>query len=782
MLQAAPFVGRPVLRLEDPKLLRGEGRYVDDIEGAAAFHAAFVRSAHAHARILSIQTDKACATPGVHAVYTAADLAPLLAHMRLPIAYPEGQLPPESMPVILAEIEAVHVGEPLAMVVASSRYAAEDGAAAVEVDYDPLPAVVDPRAALAPGAPRAVSGTESNVFKRFQVAYGDCAAAFATARHIIREEMRQHRGVAHPLEGRGILARYDRDADTLTVWSSTQMSHELRHTIADLLALPEDGVRVIAPDVGGGFGAKFLVYPEEIAVSAAAWALKGAVKWIEDRREHFVSAIQERDQYWDSELALDADGHILGVRGTLIHDQGAYAPHSINVPYNAANAVPGAYLVPNYAIDTLVVRTNLVSVIPVRGAGWPQGTFVLERLLDEAARRLGLDRAEIRRRNLVPPERMPYHTPMRTRAGGPVIYDSGDYPACQAKGLAAIAYDNFPARQRAARADGRYIGLGMAHGIKGTGRGPFESGVVRVAPTGRVSVYTGALAMGQGLKTALAQVCADNLGVRLEHVDVVCGDTAHVSMGHGGYASRQMITAGSSVQAAARAVRNKAVQFAARLLEVAESDLVVEDGHVHVNGVPGHGIGLDQIARALRGLPGYAFPPNVEAGLEATSNYRIDALAYANAFHACEVEVDIETGGARILRYVAVQDSGRLINPLIAVGQVLGGIAHGIGNSLLEHMRFDSAGQPMTMTLADYLLPSTTDVPKIEVLLHETPSPFNPLGIKGVGEGGVIPAAAALISAIEDALSPFGVRLLEAPVAPARLCALIAAATRTEAR
>ncbi|MCA0449695.1 MAG: xanthine dehydrogenase family protein molybdopterin-binding subunit, partial [Proteobacteria bacterium] len=602
-------MGARLRRVEDRALLTGAGRFLDDIALPGTLHAAFVRSPHAHAKILSIDTGDAAKLEGVRAILTGADLARVLTATRLPIAFPVGQMAAEAMPRILPGDEALHVGEAVAIVIAESRARAEDAVDLVTVEYEPLAPVVDPVVALKDGTPVACNDDRDNLFKRFTTGYGDCEAAFAKAAHVIRADLVQHRGSAQPMEGRGTLARFDAAAKMLTVWSSTQMSHELRDTLADLLDLSEDAVRVIAPDVGGGFGAKYMVYPEDVAVAAAATILGATVKWVEDRREHFIAAIQDRDQFWNVEIAVDAEARILGVRGALIHDQGAYAPHSINVPFNASVSMPGAYVVPAYRLDVSLARTNLPPVIPVRGAGYPQGCFAMERLMDKVAHTLGLDRAEVRSRNLVRADMMPYATPMKTRAGAAIVYDSGDYPACQAKGLAAIDYAGFETRRVAARAQGRRLGIGIAHAVKGTGRGPFESGLVRVMPNGRVSIYTGALAMGQGLKTALAQICADTLDVDPTAVDVVTGDTGFVSMGFGGFASRQTVTAGSSVLLATREVRAKAIKAAAGMLEAAEADIVITEGYAHVAGVPKEsGVSLGKIAKALRGLPGYAFP------------------------------------------------------------------------------------------------------------------------------------------------------------------------------
>src|SRR5262249_10125627 len=399
--------------------------------------------------------------------------------------------------------------------------------------YEPLPAVSDCRKALAPDAPPAHIGRRSNLLIEFQQAYGDVAAAFARAPHRIRVDLKQHRGGAHSLEGRGALAVHDANEDRLTLWSTTQLAHEVRAFLMTMLRLDENQVRVVAPDVGGGFGAKFVMYPEEVAVAAACLMLRRPIKWIEDRREHFVSAVQERDQYWDLEAAFAADGRLLAVRGTMIHDEGAYTPQGINLPYNASTALPGPYVLPAYELTVKVVEINKVATMPVRGAGYPEGAFAMERVLDAIAQALALDRAEVRRRNLVPPDRMPYATPLKTRSGSAITLDSGDFPGCQRMALEAIDYDGFAERQARAPAEGRYLGIGVGNGMKGTGRGPFESGIVRIGRSGRISVYTGAMPMGQGIRTALAQICAEQFGVAPEEVAVVAGDTAVIPHGQG---------------------------------------------------------------------------------------------------------------------------------------------------------------------------------------------------------------------------------------------------------
>jgi carbon-monoxide dehydrogenase large subunit len=763
------LIGARIPRLEDQALLTGKGRFVDDIAAIGALVAAFVRSPHPHALIHGVDAAAAREMPGVVAVFTLDDLAPVLKQRRMIRTSNSGTKLDQSWPFALADGEVSFVGEPVAIVIAEDRYLAEDAAALVAVDYDLLPAAVDCRAERAPPVRRELS---SNAVISYKVTYGDVDEAFAKAAHVVGDDLWMHRGAGHSMEGRGILAQIS-DRET-AVWASTQKAHDLRTAIADYIDLDESRLRVATPDVGGGFGPKLCVYPEDIAVVAAATLLGRSVKWTEDRREHFTNAAQERDQYWSIELAADEQGRVRGVRGRLIHDIGAYALQDVNIPYNSATTMTGPYMVPALAMDVVATHTNKSPVSSVRGAGYPQAAFAMERMMDRLAREMNIDRAELRRRNLIPAEKMPYLKPLKARSGEQVQYDSGDYPGCQAEILKTAGWDDFPRRQAEARAQGRYIGMGLAHGIKGTGRGPFEFGNVRVSPTGHITVSTGAALMGQGLATALAQICAESFGVRAQDVTVVAGDTAAAPLGLGGFASRQTVTAGSSVKIASQAVAAKARQLASHMLEAAEEDLEIVNGEVRVVGAPQLAVKLGELARVLKGAPGYGFPPGIDPGLEASATFRVDQLAYSNACHVVEVEVDIETGGVRILRYIALQDAGCLVNPLIVEGQVHGGIAHGVGNALLEWMGYDASGQPVTTTFADYLLPTATDLPNFETLYKESPSPHNPLGVKGVGEVGVIPAAAAVISAIEDALSPFDVRISQMPVMPHELVALIA--------
>jgi carbon-monoxide dehydrogenase large subunit len=764
------LIGSRITRLEDEPLLRGRGRFVDDIAVPGVAHAAFARSPHPHALIKGIDKAAALAVPGMHAVLTLEDLVTVMAERRMTRHSNSGMRLDKAWAFALADGEVSYVGEPVALVIADSRHVAEDAAALIAVDYEPLPLVADVRQAA--NGPPVRRELNSNIIATYKVAFGDTEAAFRAAAQVFRQELWQHRGAAHSIEARGTLVEVRQADGGITVHASTQKAHDLAQTLTSLMDF-DHSLRVKAPDIGGGFGAKLCVYSEDVALVAAAKLLGRSLKWTEDRREYFTNAVHERDQYWALEAATNREGKVLGVRGRLLHDTGAYALQDPNIPYNSASTMSGPYAIPALAIDVTIAMTNKTPVSSVRGAGYPQAAFAMERLLDLVAREMKLDRAEVRRRNLIPKEKMPYQKPLKTRAGMSIAYDSGDYPACQAEALKVAGWEEFRARQARARQEGRHIGIGLAHGVKGTGRGPFESGLVRISRTGRISVFTGASAMGQGLGTAMAQIAASQLGVDVAKVQVMAGDTAGVSLGLGGFASRQTVTAGSSVMLAAKAVADKAKRVASHVLEAAEHDLELADGAVRVVGAPQLNVKLGEIARILQGAPGYGFPAGVDPGLEANVMHRTDALAYANACHVAEVEVDVETGAVTILRYTALQDSGVLINPMMVEGQIHGGVAHGIGNALYEWMGYDDAGQPVTTTFADYLLPSATEVPMLTTLYKETPSPLNPLGVKGVGEAGTIPAAAALISAIEDALSPFHVRIAEVPLTPMRIVELI---------
>lgn len=767
------IIGHNVTRLEDKSLLRGEGRFVDDISLPYMAHIAFIRSPHAHARIRSINTENALKHEGVIKILTAGDIEPLVSDRLLRVALPSPAFKQELHRPILAGDEVVYVGEPIAAIIARNRYEAEDIAQKVDITYEVLPAVHDFSTALNADSPLAHTTQKDNLVAQFRLDYGDCATAFKNAPHIFREQLFQHRGAALSMECRGVVAKYDELIDELTVWTSTQTPHSCKRLLCDLLGRDEDKIRVITPDVGGGFGPKLVFYPEEIICALAALMIKQAVKWIEDRSEHFVSTTQERDQYWDVELATDDEGRILGLRGLLLHDHGAYTARGVNVPQGSASAMTLPYVIPHYHLDVQLVVTNKVPVTPIRGAGQPQAVFAMERLLDHAAHKLGIERAEIRRRNLVPAESMPYKTQMKTRGGMLIVLDSGDYPKCLELALEHSGWHDFDARQKKARAQGRYIGIGIANYVEGTGRGPFEPVKIKIAENGRIHVSSGASAMGQSTKTMLAQIVAEELGHDISNISVVTGDTGAIELGLGGFNSRQAVMAGSSANAAAKKLKHKALKIASHLLNVGEQALELSGRHVRLKG-GGDQISLADIAKSVAGMPGYYLPGGVDPGLEEIERVIINDMTYANGTCVIEVEVDIHTGAIMVERIVFVHDCGRSIHPQIVDGQIIGGIAHGLGNALLEYMRFDDQGQPLSTTLADYMIMTSTEMPRDIKIIHvETPSPLNELGIKGVGESGVIPITAALASAVDHALSPFNAKIRHMPLTPVDIIDII---------
>jgi carbon-monoxide dehydrogenase large subunit len=605
--------------------------------------------------------------------------------------------------------------------------------------------------------------------------YGNADLVFANAPNVIAEEFRLSKGGGHSIEPRGVLARYDHMERLLTVWDSTQMPHRAKAILVDALGLQETQVRVITPDVGGGFGPKAVFHPEELAIPAAALLLNRPVKWAEDRFESFTATCGERDQIWTMEVAFTNEGKLLGLRGRLRYDHGASTPYGIALPFNAATNLIGPYVLPAYKIQIDLCLTNKTPSAPTRGAGRPQGTFVMERLLDRMARRLDLPRDEIRRRNLITPEQMPYAIPVRQRDGSTMEYDTGDYPRCQAHALNAAGWSDFPERQAEASRQGRFIGLGLSNYVEATGRGPFESVAIRIGPSGQIVVATGATAQGQGVKTMIAQIVADVLALPASRIEVVTGDTAATPAGLGAYASRQAVTAGNAAHATALLVAEKIKLAGAALLEAAPEDLELADGMVRVKGAPDHAMSFANVARALAGTPGFALPANLPPGLAAANDYLTTGLTYTNGVHLAEVEVDAATGSVKILRYIVVHDCGRMINPMMVEGQVIGGVVHGIGAALFEWMRYDEEGQPLSVTYADYLLPTADVAPRIEIHHMESPTPLNPLGVKGAAESGTIGAPSAIASAIEDALRMFDVQISDLPITPPRLLALIRA-------
>ena len=773
---AAPTrqIGRPLTRNEDPRLLTGRALFVGDVDLPGMLHAAFLRSPHAHAEMVSVDTAAARARPGVVAVITAEDLGAYWQPGPLLVPPPPipGMVFNQRTQVPLAKGKVRHVGEPVAMVVAESRYVAEDAVGDLAVEWRVLPAVgADLAAALAPDAPRVHEDVPGNLAADVTQRKGDYAAARAHAAHVIRRRYRYEHGASSPMETRGIVAGWDAKADRLTVWDTTQAPVVIRNGLAGMLGLSEAQVRVIAPFIGGGFGPKMMMfYPEEVLVPWAALRLGRPVKWIEDRLEHFTGTTHERGQEHEAEIALDAEGRIMGVRDDFLMDTGAYDPYGLTVPLNSQCTLLGPYDVPAYESRFRAVFTNRTLVTPYRGAGRQHGVFVIERLLDAAAREIGLDRVEIRRRSLLPPDAFPHNHRIIFQDFAPLRYDSGDYAPTLQKALDAIGHAGFPEEKAQARAEGRHIGIGVVCFVEGTGIGPYEGAKVRVQASGRVILETGVGTQGQGHFTVFAQVVAEPLGVDPRDVEVITGDTDRFDWGVGTFASRGAVVAGSAAHEAALVVRQKALKEAAELFECAEADLEIADGKVSIVGVPGKSVTLGELARRANPLRG-AVKPGTEPGLEATRYFGPEMGATAHGVHAMVVEVDPETLGVRILRYVVVHDCGTVLNPLILAGQVQGGVAQGIGNAFYEKLRWSEDGQLMNASLAEYLLPTATDVPRMEVHHTVTPSPLNPLGTKGAGEGGAIPVGALFAQAVEDALDlpARGIEITEIPLSPLRL-------------
>jgi carbon-monoxide dehydrogenase large subunit len=769
-------LGQRLKRNEDPRLLTGQALFVDDLDLPATAHVAFLRSPHAHARIARLDASRARRHPGVIAVYTAADLGeywrpgPLLVPPP-PIA---GSVFHQRTQVPLARDKVRHLGEPLAVVVAESRYLAEDAVEEIEADLEPLPAVVDLEQALAPGAPLVHEDLDSNLAARVAQRKGDYAAARARAEVVIARRLLYDRGAAAAIENRGVVAQWDARARRLTVWDTTQAPIPIRNGLAAMLGLSEHQVRVVAPFIGGGFGPKIMMfYPEEVLVPWLAIELGRPIKWIEDRSENFVATTQERGQIHQAELALRRDGTILGLKDTFLHDTGAYDPYGLTVPLNSQCTLMGPYRVPAFESEFQAVFTNKTIVTPYRGAGRQHGVFVIERLLDAAARELGLDRTEIRRRNFLVPREFPHDHEIIYQDFAPLYYDSGNYGPVLDKALAMIGYEPFVrAEQPALRASGRAVGIGVVAYVEGTGIGPFEGARVQVQGSGKVTVVTGVGTQGQGHFTVLAQVAAQQLGVAPADVEVVTGDTDQFHWGTGTFASRGAVVAGNAVHEAARAVREKALLLAAELLGAAPEEVELAAGAARVAAAPGRAIPLGELAQAANPMRG-AVKPGSEPGLEATRYFGPYRGATASGAHAMIVEVDRETMQLAIRKYVVVHDCGKVLNPLLVDGQVHGGVAQGIGNAYYEQLVYDENGQLLNGSFMDFVLPGALEVPRVEVGHEETVSPLNALGTKGAGEAGAIPVGALFAQALEDALAVPGLEILEIPLKPSRLWELV---------
>jgi carbon-monoxide dehydrogenase large subunit len=770
------YFGQPIKRNEDPRLLTGQALFTDDVHLPGMLHVAFVRSDYAHGYLRSIDTSAARETPGVVAIYTAEDLGdywrpgPLL-------------VPPPPIPnlvfhqrtqVPLAKGKVRHVGEPIAVVVAESRYLAEDAAEKVVVMIDPLPAVVDIEKALSSDAALIHDELDQNLNAHAIQRKGDYETARQQAHKVIKRRFLYDRGTAAAMENRGIVASWDAKSEQLLMYDTTQAPIAIRNGIAAMLGLSEKQVRVIAPFIGGGFGPKIMMfYPEEVTLAWITVQLGRPVKWIEDRQENFYATTQERGQVHEAEIAVTKEGRVLGVKDVFLHDAGAYAPYGLTVALNSQCTLLGQYDVPNYYTEFKSVFTNKPIVTPYRGAGRQHGVFVMERLLDIAAKELGMDRVEIRRRNFIPPDKFPYNNQIIYQDFAPLIYDSGNYEPALDKAVELIGYHQFiQEEQPRLRAAGKHVGIGIVTYVEGTGIGPYEGARVTIETSGRVSVATGVGTQGQGHYTSFAQIVAEQLGVSVENVRLTTGDTAEFYWGAGTFASRGAVVAGNAIHAAAVKVREKVLKKAGEELEVAIEDLELVDGLARVKGSPETAIKLGDLAARANPMRG-AVKPGTEPGLEATDYFGPERGATASGVHAMIVEVDPETMLVEIKKYVVVHDCGVVINPMILEGQIQGGVAQGIGNAFYEQLHFDENGQLLNASFMDYLVPTADTVPTILTDHVETPSPLNPLGIKGAGEAGAIPVGPLFAQAVEDAFRGTALEILEIPLSPNRLFALL---------
>ncbi|WAL39602.1 aerobic carbon-monoxide dehydrogenase large subunit [Brevibacterium sp. BRM-1] len=774
--------GQKVARREDPRLVTGNGRYLDDL-GAGALAAAFVRSPHAHADIVDIDVSGAIDVEGVIAVWTHEDL-PGQAAERLPMLLPHPSIVAPMTGFALAKDHVNFVGEPIAMVIAEDRYVAEDAAGRIEVDYEFLPPVVGVRQARA--AERTVHEcAPDNVAAHYVQEVGDAPASIDAAAHVLELELDFERSACMPMEGKGVLAQWNTDDESLLVHSSTQTSTGLRAALAAKLEVPLTKVEVIAPDVGGAFGVKINhPWPEELAVACAARALRVPVKWTEDRREHFISSAHERAQVQHVRVGFDDDGRILGLDVKFWHDNGAYLPYGVIVPLNTSTHVMGPYAVPAYRCEYWSLYTNTVIVTPYRGAGRAHAVFMMERTMDAIADRLGLDRAEVRLNNFVREFPHPMGVVMQDGAEGCI--DSGDFVTSMAKLKALVGWDEFREYRERARAEGRRVGLGIGCYIESTGAGPYEGGHIEVETSGRVNVWTGLTTQGQAHATVFAQIVADELGVPMEDVHVITGDTRKMPYSVGTWGSRGGVMAGNALHLTAKKVKAKALRIAAEALEASPEDLEIVDGMVGVKGDPSSAMPLAAVSVLSNPLR-YAFDESAKAATQFARPAKMDAppvapgdepgldeqdffspmrSTVANGMHAAIVEIDPETADISVLRYCVVHDCGPMINPMVVEGQVHGGVAQGIGGALYERMAYDSDGQLLNASFMDFLMPFASEVPTVETDHLESPSPLNPLGIKGAGEAGTIPTAAVIASAIEDAE---GFEIRQMPLDPSTL-------------
>jgi carbon-monoxide dehydrogenase large subunit len=770
------YFGERIKRNEDPRLLTGQALYVDDVDLPNMLHAAFLRSPYAHARIERIDVSQALRRAGVIAVYTAFDLGDYWKPGPLLVAPPpvEGIVFNERTQVPLAKDKVRFAGEPIVMVLAESRYIAEDALADIQVDYSPLTPVVDLELALTPGSSLVHEEVGSNVAARVVQRKGDYESARKNAALVIQRRFLYEHGCAAAIENRGVVAEWDARAGRLTVWDTTQAPVVIRNGLANMLGLSERQVRVVAPFLGGGFGPKIMMfYQEEVLVPWAAMKLKRPVKWIEDRAENFVGTTHERGQIHDASMALDQDGRILGVHDVFLHDTGAYAPYGLTVPLNSQCTLLGPYDIQHYYSEFTAVFTNKTIVTPYRGAGRQHGVFVIERLLDIAAKELNIDRAEIRRRNFIPPDKFPYDNQIIYQDFAPLVYDSGNYEPLLDQALEKIGYREFIYEiQPRLRAEGKHVGIGIVAYVEGTGIGPYEGAKVQVMSSGRVSVVTGVGTQGQGHFTSFAQIVAEQLDISVDKIDVITGDTDQFYWGAGTFASRGAVVAGNAINEAAKVVRAKILKLASEHFNAPEDELEIADGLVRVQDLPRLSISLGELAGKANPLRG-AVKPGSEPGLEATRYFGPERGATASGIHAMIVEVDPETLQIHIQKYLVVHDCGRVINPLILDGQIHGGVAQGIGNAFYERLAYDENGQLLNGTFMDYHLPTSLEVPRIETGHGVTLSPLNPMGVKGAGEAGAIPVGPLFAQALENAFPDVDFEILEIPLNSNRLWELV---------
>jgi carbon-monoxide dehydrogenase large subunit len=763
--EQAAYVGRRLKRVEDPRLIQGRASYVDDLRLHGTLHAAILRSPYPHAMIRSVDAEAARAMPGVVGIFTAADVNEFCGTVPTALAPPDLRAKPQKA---LAEDRVFFVGHPVAVVVARDRAAAVDALLAIDVEYDPLPAVSDPEAALEPGAPLVHPDLGSNVAFTHTHSVGDVEAAFAAADRVITQSIRNQRLTPLPLEPRGCVASWNAGEESVTLWASTQIPHIARTLLAGMIGVPENRIRVIAPEVGGGFGAKLNLYVEEALCCHLARRLGAPVKWIEGRRENMAATIHGRDQRGVYELAVKDDGTLLAIRAKTIADIGSYCQlFTPAIPMFTGLMLPGCYKLQAVHMDVTGVFTNKMATDAYRGAGRPEATYQIERLVDIVADELGLDPVKVRRKNFPAAEEFPYQT-----AAG-LVYDSGDYHGALEKAREAVGWEDLLAVRDAARAEGRLFGVGVSTYVEICAMGPsaampaggWEWGSVRLEMTGKVTAITGVSPHGQGQQTAFSQLLADRLGVPIEDVVVLHGDTAIASYGRDTYGSRGTSMGGSALVMSIDKVLEKARRLAAHLLESPVEQVAFAGGRFTAEG--GGSLSLAEVAGAA--YVAKSLPHGMEPGLEASSFFEAGNFTFPFGCHIVAVEVDPETGETRIVKYAAVDDCGPQINPLLVEGQVQGGIAQGMGQALMEQTLYDEDGQLLTGELMDYAIPRATDIPEYLLDKTETPSPSNPLGIKGVGEAGTIGATPAIANAVIDALSPLGIRHLDLPLTPEKV-------------